>query len=374
MQNYRLIAALLLALLHWPASANDGVFHARGNTLVPLQETQVKLTKELLKFHVRDFQYMDVEVDFEFHNPGPARTLMVGFVTPPAAGDIDEAEAAKHPKISDFTVSHNGKEIRFKITGLDHTGFKIGDRTIGGSDFVYHFPITFEPGINHIRHTYRFQGGASVETQRDFEYRITTGKSWANGQIDDFELQVHLDNGIYYIPDSFQKSGDSAPWKIVGDGVIGDIRWPFFYSDTKVRMAHLKNGYLSLTRKHFKPDSDIFLGEYNWAAGWMQRWCKSEKPCFERSKTENIAPYFRIDPSDWLDTKRLRQFSKRELRLLRNYYFAIQGYPFKSSDLKQFYSNFFWYQPNPELVATDIRLTDSQKLLIGRIKSVESHY
>ena len=43
--------------------ANDGVFYVQGNNLIPLQETQVELRKEILKFYIKDFEWMDVDVD-----------------------------------------------------------------------------------------------------------------------------------------------------------------------------------------------------------------------------------------------------------------------------------------------------------------------
>ncbi|MBL0016272.1 MAG: hypothetical protein IPP17_07460 [Bacteroidetes bacterium] len=62
--------------------ANDGVFYAQGNHLVPVKETVVQLKKEILKLK-RIGDYMAVDVYFEFYNPGPEKTEIVGFVTPP---------------------------------------------------------------------------------------------------------------------------------------------------------------------------------------------------------------------------------------------------------------------------------------------------
>ena len=80
----------------------------------------------------------------------------------------------------------NGKKILFKVKKMKDTSFRFGDMKISGNDFVYYFPVRFRRGLNRIRHTYRFRGGGSTEIRRDFDYQITTGKRWANRQIDDF--------------------------------------------------------------------------------------------------------------------------------------------------------------------------------------------
>jgi hypothetical protein len=118
------IVILLSFLLSWPVIANDGVFYAQGNTLIPLQETQVELRKEVLKFYLVDHNFAKVDVYFEFFNPGPTKTVTVGFVTPPAEGDISE-QAAKKPFISAFTVDVNGRKLPFKIKRLRETTFNL---------------------------------------------------------------------------------------------------------------------------------------------------------------------------------------------------------------------------------------------------------
>ncbi|MCB1026052.1 MAG: hypothetical protein KDB79_16770, partial [Acidobacteria bacterium] len=174
-----LIAAICAAFLANNIFANDGVFYAQGGTLVPMQETQVSLKKEILKFYIVDYEFVDVDVNFDFYNPGEEKTVIVGFVTPPAMGDIDEN--GEHPRISNFTVNVNGKMVAFKIERMNQTSFKSADDDeVAGYDYVYYFPVTFKKGLNKVLHTYRFQGGGSVETQRDFDYQITTGKRWAN--------------------------------------------------------------------------------------------------------------------------------------------------------------------------------------------------
>ena len=60
----------ILAIL---ASANDGVYYVSGNQIVPLQETDVAVTKEVLTISIQDDGFARVDVQYEFTNRGKPR-------------------------------------------------------------------------------------------------------------------------------------------------------------------------------------------------------------------------------------------------------------------------------------------------------------
>ncbi|NNE66523.1 MAG: YARHG domain-containing protein [Pyrinomonadaceae bacterium] len=367
--KFLFVLSILAAATSTLVRANDGVFYVRGNNLIPMQETQVELRKEVLKFYVTDFGWMEVDVDFTFFNPGPAKEVVVGFVTPPAGGDTDEEQ---HPQIKNFTVNVNGKKLPYKMKRMGETSFSFVKLKFDEVDYVYYFTVRFEPGSNRIRHTYTYRGGGSVELQRDFEYQITTGKRWANRQIDDFEMQVHLDNGVYSIPASFRNDGKLANWNIVGHGVIAPTPRSWFGDDSpKIRMAHLNRGYLSLKEKDFKPDNDIMFAEYNWAAGWVERWCDFAHECVDRKSLENIVNYFTLNPWEGVTAEDLSKLSERELKLVRNYFYALRGYDFKTIMVRKFYSQFFWYRPDPELKWDKVNLSGAEKAFVAKVVEAE---
>ena len=350
------------------ARANDGSFYVSGNTLVPLKETQIELRKELLKFYVRDFNWMDVSVDFEFYNPGAEKQLLVGFVTPPADGDVSEEDQA-HPQIKNFTVTVNNSKLAYRMKRMKDTSFSLEKLRVDGADFIYYFNVRFKRGLNKIRHTYRFRASGGVELMRDFDYRITTGKSWANKQIDDFELQLHLDNGVFSIPATFYESGKLAGWKVVGDGLIdADSRRAFGEESPLIRMAHLNSGYIVLKEKNFRPDHDILVAEYNWGANWWNLWCRAENGCAEKEALEKVVPYFRLKPFD----DGLDELSVKELKYVRNYFYAVRGYDIKDPETRSFYSQFFWYKPNPAVNLADIKLSPAESAFLLKVKNVES--
>lgn len=365
--------------------ANDGVFYAKGDTLFPLQETQIELKKEILKFYVVDHNYAKVDVYFEFYNPSNSKTVTVGFVTPPAEGDVTD-EAAKVPFIKNFTVNVNGKNLPYKIKRLKETTFKLEKAEEESSKddyFVYYFPVTFKKGLNIIRHTYRYQGGESTELQRDFDYQITTGKTWANKQIDDFELQIHLDNGIFAVPARFIKPNidpalgmdkELADWKIIGNGAMESASRKWFNVDASqyVRMVHLNRGYLSFKAKNFKPDYDISFGEYNWAAGWASVWCEFGQECVEQESLERVTRYFNLQPYGEFESIDFDEFTAKDFKYLRNYFYAVRGMDFKDEPVRKFYSQFFWYKPIKGLTAEKIKLTKAEDDFLKGLKKVEA--
>jgi hypothetical protein len=66
----------------------------------------------------------------------------------------------------------------------------------------------------------------------------------------------------------------------------------------------------------------------------------------------------------------LKDFSRRDLRLLRNLIYARRGRPFNSELLRAYFSAVEWYQPDPHYI--DARLTAVDKRNINVILSLEN--
>ena len=62
--------------------------------------------------------------------------------------------------------------------------------------------------------------------------------------------------------------------------------------------------------------------------------------------------------------------SNKQLRLLRNAFYAIHGYDFKSQDLKEYFSGFSWYKPNPNFSESDF--TEIERKNIELIRQMEN--
>lgn len=361
---------ILLLVFCITLTANDGSFYASGNNLIPLQETRISLTKEVLKFHVKQFNMLYVDVYFEFYNPDEEKKLIVGFVTPPASGDVSENEE-NHPNINDFSVMVNDTKLPFKVKRMKETSFK-SDLNSNTNDFVYYFEVTFKKGLNIIKHTYKYKANSSVEAYRGFDYQITTGKRWANKKINDFELRIHLDNGIFYIPASLTKGNKNINWKIKGSGVFKEgTEMPFFDQGTiPYKYVHLNSGYIYFNETNFTPDFDIHFGENAWHS-YTHKWCNKVDSCSKNDMLRKIAPYCNLKPEYNEDPNSRIDLTRIEIKVLKNYFYAVRGLKFKTQDIAKFYSTFFWYKPILELKADAIKLSAEEQKFVAYLSIME---
>lgn len=353
------LPALLLGFC-LPLMANDGVFYAQGNHLIPVKETVVELRKEVLKLK-RMGDYMAVDVYFEFFNPGAEKVETVGFVTPPAMGDVDE-EMADHPQVREFSAVVNGQALPFKVARMETTGFSFPDLDIQGSDFVYHFEVRFKPGLNTIHHHYQFRGGSSVEMDYDFFYRLTTGNLWANGEIGDFTLEIDMgERALFTLPWSFLSDDSPANWKLLGTGKMGKEADVLF--ETHFRSVYAHAGAVQFKAQHFHPDRDLgvcALRVLNQAYVWGR-------------------PDLAEQVNEWVgcvlfaagDGECLRDLSVEQLRIMRNFLYARHGLPFNSKDLTRYFSQFIWYDPIPGLSAGGLHLESWEQECLQAIVAEE---
>lgn len=330
----------LILLLYQSSLANDGVFYATGNTLIPLKETSIRLKKEILNLE-RKGEWMQVDIYFEFFNPGVERELTVGFVTPPADGDAGDEEA-KHPQVKDFMVMVGDRLLWYKIARMGETGFKVASKTANGYDFVYHFKVKFAKGITVIRHSYLYRGGNSVEASRDFDYRLTTGNTWANSSIDDFELNIDMGDDSYFsVPAGFGIS--PAAWQVAGIGRISKNSpgIPFMGDDAgKLKMVYIRKGKLQLRSANFKPVQDLSVTFWH-LHNEINLWC-------DKMVKNDFAGMMDLV---WVDSVEMAvsKLTDQELRLYRNLNFARMGYDFKDENLKSAFEKYNWYIPDPAL-------------------------
>jgi hypothetical protein len=109
-----LTVAAILFICGGNVRANDGVFYVNGNHLVPIQETDIMLTKEVLTIGLCDDGYARVDVQYELDNPGTAKTVVMGFeANAPYNDDVPFSPQGIHPYIADFTVNMNGEKLAY---------------------------------------------------------------------------------------------------------------------------------------------------------------------------------------------------------------------------------------------------------------------
>ncbi len=198
----------MLVVCH-PAHANDGAFYMGGNQLIPIQETQVNVVKEVLTIKRIGSDHLRVTVDYTFDNPGASKEILVGFEADSPNGDVDGTPRdGKHPYMRNFKVIMNGYALRHEVAIVDTEHYFSGSKINGISeraatsgefdvncaefDYVYYFDARFKEGTNTISHEYEFMLSGGIDFDYRIDYVLTAANRWAGGKIDDFTLILDL--------------------------------------------------------------------------------------------------------------------------------------------------------------------------------------
>lgn len=379
MSHYHLPRALaLLAILSaTPASANDGSYFASGNQLIPLQETDISVKKEVLTIKRINDDKVRVTVDYTFHNPTKEKTLLMGFEAKSPEGDVDDKpHIGRHPYIENFSVNFNDKAISHKVSTLSLPFEEIGKNkksyktedlnnqksvthvgTTGQSDifYVYHFPATFAPGNTRVIHTYDYAISGAVLTTTAIDYMLTPALRWANKQIDDFTLIIDLGEfQQYHIYPTFFDNLDQ--WETKGRVKIGMENVKNAMSDETKNMMTVwqHQGSVTFHAKNFRPQGELDL--------FANRFI----PDYEilDSKTLKIS----LQEYPWLhDEMELKDEFTR--KVLENLPYARRGYVFKNKQLKAFYEKQPWYMPDPDYKHHS--LTEEEKTWLKEVRALK---
>lgn len=334
---------------------NDGVYLTKGSVIYPIRETTVSLEQEILSFTVRDrIAYVDIQ--FEFNNPeNMNRTLSVGFQAPSAGGDVSNSLSNLN-QIKDFTIVQNERILPYALKVSECEDCELNDpgdlhfSQFERGVFVFLFEITFKPGLNRINHSYSFPASNNVAIDQFYNYILTTGAKWAGGMIKHLTINIDMGpNQYFYVSDIF---GQAAEWSMIGTGKVTDDRFTLVDKGDN-RMVRVLSGQLQIKVTDFKPAENLEFGivsQYSF----------------------NIWPlyYNQIRSGEIIsigDMTLSMEYTKEELRLLRNTIYAQHGYAFNSSDLNEYFSQFSWYMPDPNLKMEAIMLTEQENKFVSRI-------
>jgi len=342
MKRLFLILTVSVLLIQF-VKANDAILNGKGSTLLPTTETDIEIIKEDLTL-IHSSYGLKVNVYFEFFNPGEAKSLTVGFITPPLYSPEVSPEDDIYnrvPDIREFIVIANGFKQPYDRVILDETEFDFLKTKRKGETFIYYFTMHFKKGLNTIYHHYEYSGNRYSMGGASYDYILTSGTYWGNKQIDDFSLKIdmgpHSLFGISFDENYIDK------FKIVGSGRQDSSSY------------FIRDGYLELKVKNFKPTKELTIGIGSSKFG---------------DYSSYDSDYYKMN---FADEETLRKLSKKELRLLRNNFFAEKCYKFNDSELLTYYSQFFWYLPYENLSSTEVfnSFDDRTKDRIELIKRIE---
>lgn len=359
---------ILFSFISLTLYSNDGAYYASGNQLIPISENEVSIKKEILtvkRIIIDEIEYVYVTVDYTFYNPSTEKTILVGFEAPSPSGDVNGfPKNGAHPYMSNFKVIMNGNSLNFKTAMVNTKEYyiknKIDAKTeeeVLGEDFnsnspefyyVYHFNAVFKPGINKIKHTYRFKMSGSISDFYSFDYILTAANRWANNQIDDFTLNIEMgENQGFSVRNSFFNNTDN--WFIDNGRSVSSngLSTNFITYDGKI----------SFKKKNFHPKGELYV----------------------TSTDGPIKNYFTSFDSDYhnlpskINPENTATDSENEdsYKILRNLPFAIRGYVFKTKIIQDYYLSQSWYKPNLKYKADFEKLNTVEKEWLRIVKSKE---
>lgn len=387
----KLSLLLLLVSSCFGLRANDGAFYAEGSHLIPITDTDISVKKEILtvtRITGPDFlsSRFQVNVYYEFFNPGDAKDIVVGFEAPPSD---DYSEDDSNPSIHDFKVVMNGADLPYQVAYVmyKYKGNKEFSSSMSVEDYywdgkvhgitmhqydsittavfsdeedelwhdwmgdlyyyVYHFNAHFNKGLNIIEHTYVFDGSGYVEAEYMFNYILTAANRWANNGIDDFTLIINMGDRESFMvsPDFFS---DSNEWTINGRGKVGITNSAaecyIWYQAEKCPIFHISEGTISFHKKNFHPEGNLRVAKPN-------NMCR---------QGDIKAQYFAIN-KDFRQNVYRKDMNPAEKRILKNLPFAYRGYVFKDEGLRTFFEMTDWYVPNPDYKADVNQFSNDEK-------------
>ena len=374
---FKFIFCFLFILIATVSFSNDWEFSSRGENIIPIETSQVSIKKEQIKMKIVN-DGMDVKVKFIFDSP-VSEEKIIGFITPEGGFDDDENyqwDGEMHFK--NFTTVVNGKTVKsnvekmkdfYKKNLLSKEEMKKYNVEKYKDSYIYYFKANFKKGDNTVEHSYNYSGSYGVG-YIDFQYVWTTISKWKNKKVDDFELTIEPGTSFVSLPYTFWKNEKKVNWEIVGEGKIDTAVQTITDSNTKEKKvlrrvyARLKNGYIRYRTKDFAPDNEFLMEEIKNTANYYPfektekgyvftddnfdytRWicCYVTEP-YSKEKYgiyENYAAELKLSKEQ---EEQLKKLSDKELEILRNYPFALEGYDFSRKDLKDYFSKFIWYYP-----------------------------
>ena len=375
----RIITVLLCCISIYCTNANDGVFYAAGNQLIPITETDISVKKEVLTIN-RVSDHLEVTVYYEFFNPVGEKELLVGFeAESPYNSSLDPiALFPNHPHMRNFKVVVNGETFSYEIAHVmrghynDNDQYSLPPYYNNGQfkdwskkqcedslkawdynaipfDYVYHFKAKFRPGLNIVQHTYEYDLSFSIGEEYYFPYVLTAANRWANHQIDDFTLNINMgDRESFRIKKTFFEK--PVEWTINGLGMAMNCDWPSWDTVKSGVIFHIQKGGISFHKENFHPAGELFIVKDNLISCMWKDWKGEENiPVEEEFIIGLKSQYYTLDTAilpGFLEVP--PQFSPDQRRILRNLPFAYRGYKFKDKQLKKYFESTQWYILNPK--------------------------
>ena len=308
MKKFIFITALLLSTFSM-IKGNDGVYFTSGSFLVPTQETDISVAKEILTITIGKDSFATVDVYYEFVNNSQAKNVTMAFEASSPYNDLSPLNhQGKHPHIKDFTVNMNGSPMTYrnavvarKFTDTDPTDFtpldltkwkgygEVPDSILPENDviynpeldsvsafaYAYYFDAPFKQGKNIVHHTYKYRMSYNVMENFEIPYWLTPAMRWANHQVDDFTLKITSEEPTEFcLEDSLFRS---TSFKSTKHTPIYQIQDPYL-GESKIFAQLSRNDTIVWHSTNFKPIANMDITSPRWEQdAIMNKWNTSAK-------------------------------------------------------------------------------------------------
>ena len=319
----RALVFLTLSVIGEITSANDTFFFLSGGALYPpassYYQVPIEMSGERITIELLDDHYL-VDVTFEFRNHGRERSLLVGF-------PVLATGMSGRGRLTEFRSWSNGVPDTPELQPIERTwGTEVGIET------AWTRRVEFAASrVTTTRVRYRAEYGISAPGLRLATYLYGSGSSW-HGPIGEIELEIVNRSGRWVSRLDFAgESYDPASASWDGDTlhIIRRTVEPN-YTDTIV---------IYLSRPFYDDGPMVLPGSYG----------------LERYE---------------LSSERLRLLTHGQLRLLRNFIFAMNGYSFSDATLRELFGRYDWYRP--DVGFSESRLTTTERANVLAIREEES--
>lgn len=392
MNKTLMISVIAVQLLLFSAPcimANDGTYYTNGNQLVPLQETDISVRREVLTISLMDNGYARVDVCYEFWNPGKkAKRVLMGFeADPPYNDDYRFHPDGAHPNIRDFVVEMNDRRLAYRTAACVRDSLPLQlidtskrywvfdnndlydeknrmdddvpfDINAGISfSYVYYFDAEFQPGLNRVHHTYTYRMSIIVETPYVVDYKLTPAGRWAGGKIEDFTLVIRADSTAkHFVIRNLEKIFPGAQFSVSkGAGKIRKTIRNRYYIDT-IHEFSLRNGAVQIHLTDFHPQEELRID----GAGIHDCYDGKDVFYFGATYDRSFGEFLY-----YLDNEKVVPADKEfRYRVARNLPYAHRGHVFKDKRLREYFESLWWYMPDPDYKDSDADFTEVDRKYI----------
>lgn len=319
----------LLALgIAWTAGANDSAFGGSGAHPYPIEFTDVEMVRERVALKLIGLDRWEVSCLFVFRNvKDKPVTVQMGFPFPEADGEGDlaiprgyRAPKADRPIVYGFRTWVRDKSVKPRLK-------RVGANRKLGLDFkwAYVWPVDLKPSEQiEVRNTFVLGVSSTVMSWfTGVSYVLRSGKVWHGGRIGRAQLQVSADQPFRLCSKrslATRFAGLSFGRESLIEGMEARIR-PQPSGMKVVRTG--KQTRLQWDLRRFRPTKDLQVCVV--PARMHLEWLSHE-----------------------LSQVDLKKLSSKQLRLVRNFYFARHGKRFKTPAIQRAFDQQWWYRPNSE--------------------------